>query len=66
MQRGTNWECDVCQRKTIADGYPKEWYQVEIRKGSYFHNDEGDDFVLNKECCSEKCLRATLRTYLGS
>lgn len=63
MLKGHIWVCDVCKQEIINDGFPKAWYQVEIRTGDYFRSDEGGQ-VLNKDCCSEKCLKATLRTYL--
>jgi len=56
------WECDLCGKRVGHDGFPKEWFEVEICKGDYFHGDEG--IVLSKDCCSQECVDLALNEYL--
>lgn len=60
------WQCDVCGRVVASDGYPKDWYSVEIIKGSFWHRNEGEDTLLDTDCCCLVCLDKALYDFLES
>ena len=62
MFKGSIWQCDVCNKKvTTRDGFPKEWFEVEIVTGEYTKR---ENLLLDACCCSELCLKELLKRFL--
>ena len=65
MFKGSIWRCDECGKETMVDGFPKEWFDIKIRKGDIFSEEEGD-LLLDVDCCSEDCANTALVKYINS
>ncbi len=56
MRLSENWICDVCERTTTSEFFPKEWFEVTIESGSQYYG-LGDNRNILKGCCSKECVR---------
>lgn len=63
MRMYSVYSCDVCGKEEKADGYPREWIQVEIRKGSYFRDEGEVTQEVNKDCCCQACANKVALDY---
>ena len=66
MKKYSVWECDVCGCEEEADGYPREWINIEIRKGSYFTDRGEAKQEVEKDCCSQACANKAVLDYYSS
>ncbi len=62
MLRYQVWECDVCGLEVEYAVFPREWIDIEIRKGHYY-SDDGGLPELDKDCCSQKCANKVVLDY---
>ncbi len=53
------WSCDVCGTVISGDGYPKEWIQIELRKGGFYSAEPEVD----KDCCCQACANKAVLDY---
>ncbi len=65
MHKYQVWACDECGKEAQSDGYPKEWIQIDIRKGDYFHSDESEPEI-EKDCCSQECANKVVLDYYSA
>ena len=60
--KGSIYVCDVCGKEALNDGFPKDWFDVEIVRGDYGVR---GNLLLDQSLCSEKCLRDALQNFLN-
>ena len=59
--KGSIYVCDVCGKEALSDGFPKDWFDVEIVRGDYAVR---ENLLLDQLLCSKECLGKSLEDFL--